>query len=37
MEKEKNIMIMVNWNMKDNIWMEKWMEKEKNIIKMMIN
>ena len=31
MEKQKNIMIMVNYHLKVNIWMEK----EKNIIKMM--
>ena len=35
MEKEKNIIIMVNQNSKVNIQMEKnGMEKEKNIIKM---
>ena len=34
MEKEKNIMIMVNQNLKENILMEKEMEKEKNIILM---
>ena len=34
MEKEKNIMIlMVNWNLKGNIRMEKEMEMEKNIKK----
>ena len=31
-EREKNIMIMVNQNSKVNIKMEKEMEKEKNII-----
>ena len=35
MEKEKNIIDMVNQNMKENIKKEKEMEKEKNII--MIN
>ena len=34
MEKEKNIIIMVEYNMKENFWMKKWMEKEKNIINM---
>ena len=28
----KNIIMMVNWNLKVNILMEKKMEKEKNII-----
>ena len=32
MEKEKNMIIMVNQNLKENIQMEKEMEKEKNII-----
>ena len=33
MEKEKNIIIMVNWNLKGNKKMEKGgMEKEKNFI-----
>ena len=36
MEKEKNIMIMVNQNLKENILIKKEMEKEKNII-MMVN
>ena len=36
MEKEKNIIMMVNQNMKENIKKEKEMEKEKNII-MMVN
>ena len=36
MEKEKNIMIMVNYHSKENILMEKEMEKEKNII-IMVN
>ena len=31
MEKEKNMIIMVNKNLKVNIQMEKKMEKEKNI------
>ena len=31
MEKEKNIIIMINQNLKENIQMEKEMEKEKNI------
>ena len=30
MEKEKNMMIMVNQNLKENIQMEKEMEKAKN-------
>ena len=33
MEKEKNIIIMVNYNLKDILKMIKEMEKEKNIIK----
>ena len=32
MEKEKNIIIMVNYNLKDILKMIKEMEKEKNII-----
>ena len=32
MEKEKNIIGMVNYYMKEIIWMEKEMEKEKNMI-----
>ena len=36
MEKEKNIAIMVNQNMKENIQMEKEMEKGKNIMIMAI-
>ena len=32
MEKEKNIMIMVNQNLKENILMEKEKGKEKNIM-----
>ena len=36
MEKEKNIIIMVNQNLKENIQKEKEMEKEKNIMKMEI-
>ena len=32
MEKEKNIIMMVNCNLKENIKMEKKMGKEKNII-----
>ena len=36
MEKEKNIIMMVNYILKENIYMEKEMEKEKNII-MMVN
>ena len=32
MEKEMNIMILRNLNMKENIKMEKRMEKERNII-----
>ena len=32
MEREKNIMIKVNYYLKVNIYMEKEMEKEKNII-----
>ena len=36
MEKEQNIIIMVNYYLKENIKMEKEMEKEKNII-MMVN
>ena len=31
MEKEKNIIKMADYNLKVNIWMEKEMEKEKNI------
>ena len=34
MEKEKNIIMMENQNLKDNIYMEKEMGMEKNIIKM---
>ena len=34
MEKEKNIMMMVNYNFKENIKKEKEMEREKNLIKM---
>ena len=34
MEKERNMIIMVIYNMKENIKMEKEMEKEKNIIRM---
>ena len=38
MEKEKNIINMVNQNLKENIYMEKnGMEKEKNIIMMKQN
>ena len=37
MEKEKNIIIKVNQNLKENIKMEKEMEKEKNIILMKKN
>ena len=37
MEKEKNIIIMVNQYLKENIKMEKEMEKEKNIIIIMVN
>ena len=33
MEKEKTIMIMVTYFLKVNIWMEKEIKKEKNIIK----
>ena len=36
MEKEKNIIKMVNYYLKENIYMEKEMEKEKNII-IMVN
>ena len=36
MEKEKNMIMMVNQNLKENIKMEKEMEKEKNII-IMVN
>ena len=37
MEKEKNIIMMINWNLKGNIKMEKGgMEKEKNIMIMVI-
>ncbi len=36
MEKEKNIFIMVNYYLMENIQREKEMEKEKNII-MMVN
>ena len=36
MEKEKNI-IMVNQNLKANIKMEKEMEKEKNMITILVN
>ena len=36
MEKEKNIIIMDNYNLKVNIQMEKEMVKEKNII-IMVN
>ena len=36
MEKEKNIILMGNYNLKENIQMEKEMEKEKNII-LMVN
>ena len=36
MEKEKNILLMVNQNLKEIIQMEKEMEKEKNIILMVI-
>ena len=36
MAKEMNIILMVNQNLKENILMEKEMEKEKNII-MMVN
>ena len=32
MEKEKNIIIMVNKSLMENLIMEKGMEKEKNII-----
>ena len=34
MEKEKNIVKMINYYLKENIKMKKEMEKEKNIIKM---
>ena len=34
MEKEKNIFLVVQYNMKENFQMEKDMEKEKNIIMM---
>ena len=34
MEKEKNIIEMVNYYLKENIQMEKEMEKEKNIMNM---
>ena len=34
MEKEKNILIMVNQNLKESFYMEEEMEKEKSIIKM---
>ena len=34
MEKEKNIINMVYYFLKENIWKEKEMEKEKNIMKM---
>ena len=37
MEKEKNIIIMVNYYLKENIQMEKDMEKEKNIMVQMVN
>ena len=37
MEKEKNIIIMANQNLRENIEMEKKMEKEKNIMMMMVN
>ena len=33
MENAKNFLKMVNQNLKENIYMEKKMEKEKNIIK----
>jgi len=33
LEKEKNIIEMVNYHLKENIKMEKEMKKEKNIIK----
>ena len=36
-EKEKNIIQMVNQNLKENILMEKEMKKEKNIITTVIN
>ena len=32
MEKEKNIILMVNYVLKENIYMESEMEKEKNIM-----
>ena len=34
MEMEKNIIKMAESNFKENIWMEKKMEKEKNIMAM---
>ena len=34
MEKGKNIIIAVNYYLKENIFLEEEMEKEKNIIKM---
>jgi len=37
MEKEKNMVIMVNYYLKENIKMEKEMEKEKNMMVMMVN
>ena len=37
MEKGKNIILMGIWNLKENIWMEKEMEKEKNMIMIMVN
>ena len=36
MEKEKNMIIMINQYLKENIQMDKEMEKEKNII-LMVN
>ena len=36
MEKEKNIIMMANYNLKENIKMVKDMEKEKNIMLMEI-
>ena len=37
MEKEKNIMKMVNYYLKENIQMEKGMEREKNIKDMIMD
>ena len=36
MEKEKNILLMVNYYMKENGYLVKLMEKEENLIEMVI-